>query len=285
MMYFTHEKVTDAVTRIRDVSGVCMYLVKGAEQCALIDTGVGFGDLYGYVMNLTDKEPIVIITHGHVDHAMGAGAFREVYIHPDDEMIYRAHSDVAQRKGYTAGSGISGGHPEAVQGAPESEWKETKAWEDFKFLKAGDVFDLGGIHLEVCPGGGHTLGCVTVLIPEEKMLFLGDAANDFTFLFDLSGGSNCLPLEQYRQTLTELDQITAGRYDRCMFFHGPGEGSVNMVAGVMDLIGEILAGKDDALPFAGMGRDNLKLAKAIDFSRMCRADGGVGNLVYDPALK
>lgn len=285
MSYFTHEKVTDAITRIRDISGVCMYLVKGTEKCALIDTGVGFGDLYGYVMNLVEKEPIVIITHGHVDHAMGAKVFSEVYIHLADKNLYQLHSLREVRKDYVLGSGISGGHPEQLQGAPESEWMETKSWEDFKCLQPGDVFDLGGIHLEICPGGGHTLGCVTVLIPEEKMLFLGDAANDFTFLFDLSGGSNCLSLAQYRQTLTELDQIAAGRYDRCMFFHGPGEGPVNMVAGVIDLISEIMEGKDDALPFAGMGRNDLKLAKAIDFSRMCRADGGIGNLVYDPALK
>lgn len=285
MTYFTHEKVTDRITRIRDVSGVCMYLVEGSEKTALIDTGIGFGDLYHYVMELTNREPLVILSHGHVDHAMGAGAFREVYIHPDDEAVYCAHSTVAERKGYAAGSGISGGHPEAIQGAPESEWKQTLPWEQFRHLHVGDVFDLGGVHLEICPGSGHTLGCVTILIPEEKMLFLGDSANDFTFLFDLAGGSNCLPLAQYRQTLTELDRMTAGRYDRCMFFHGPGEGPVNMVAGVIDLIGQVLEDKDDALPFGGMGRNDLKLAKAIDFSRMCRADGGVGNLVYDPALK
>lgn len=285
MMYFTHEKVTDRITRIRDVSGVCMYLVEGSEKSVLIDTSVGFGDLYSYVMNLTDKEPVVIVTHGHVDHAMGAGAFREVYITPGDEAIYHAHSAVAERIGYTMGSGISGGHPELLQGAPESAWQQTKPWADFKHMKVGDVFDLGGIHLEICPGGGHTRGCVTVLIPEEKMLFLGDAANDFTFLFDIGGGSNCLPLTQYRENLLELKKTASGRYERCMFFHGPGEGPVTMVDGVIALIGEILEGKDDALPFAGMGRNDLKLAKAIDFSRMCRADGGIGNLVYDPALK
>lgn len=285
MMYFTHEKVTDRITRIRDISGVCMYLVEGSEKSALIDTGVGFGDLYSYVMNLTDKEPVVIVTHGHVDHAMGANGFAEAYICPQDEVIYKAHSYLMERKGYVLGSGISGGHPELLQGAPESEWKQTKLWEDFRYLHVGDVFDLGGIHLEICPGAGHTLGCVTVLIPEEKMLFLGDAANDFTFLFDLSGGKNCLPLIQYLENLQELNKTVSGRYERCMFFHGPGEGPVTMVDAVLALIGEILEGKDDALPFAGMGRNDLKLAKAIDFSRMCRADGGVGNLVYDPMLK
>ena len=285
MTYFTHEKVTDRITRIRDVSGVCMYLVRGGERSALIDTGVGFGDLHDYVTQLCKTEPIVMITHGHVDHAMGAAGFTEVYISEKDEAIYKAHSALSERKGYVMGSGISGGHPEALQGAPESMWRQTKPWENFKHLQVGDVFDLGNIHLEICPGGGHTLGCVTVLIPEEKMLFLGDAANDFTFLFDIGGGNNCLPLTEYRENLLELKKTTSGRYERCMFFHGPGEGPVTMLSGVIALIGEILDGKDDALSFAGMGRKDLKLAKAIDFSRMCRADGGIGNLVYDPALK
>ena len=285
MTYFTCENVTDRITRIRDISGVCMYLVKGSERTALIDTGVGFGDLHDCVMQLCETEPIVIITHGHVDHAMGAAGFAESYICEADEAIYKAHSALPERVGYVMGSGISGGHPEALQGAPESMWQQTKPWKDFKYLCSGDVFDLGDIHLKICPGGGHTLGCVTVLIPEEKMLFLGDAANDFTFLFDIGGGNNCLPLTKYRENLLELRKIASGRYERCMFFHGPGEGSVTMLDGVISLIGEILEGKDDALPFAGMGRNDLKLAKSIDFSRMCRADGGIGNLVYDPALK
>ena len=97
MTYFTCEKVTDRITRIRDISGVCMYLVEGSEGTALIDTGVGFGDLYNYVMSLNDKEPVVIMTHGHVDHAMGAAGFTEAYISAKDEAIYKAHSALPER--------------------------------------------------------------------------------------------------------------------------------------------------------------------------------------------
>lgn len=285
MSYFTHEQVTPVLTRIRDVSGVCMYLVKGSEKAVLIDTGVGFGDLYSYVMNLTEQEPAVIITHGHVDHAMGAGSFREVYISPADRDVYRTHSSLPMRQDYVASSGISGGNPEAIQGADPDQWKEPLPWEQFRSLQVGDVFDLGDLHLEICPGAGHTPGCVTVLFREEKILFLGDAANDFTFLFGLGDSAHCLSLKEYAAELSRLEEQTDGKYDRCMFFHGPGEGSIHMVSGVKALVAEILEGKDDGLPFMAMGRNDLRLAKAIDFSKMSRADGGTGNLVYDPALK
>jgi hypothetical protein len=82
-----------------------------------------------------------------------------------------------------------------------------------------------------------------------------------------------------------LQGQTQGRYDQCLFFHGPGDGPKDMIASVIDVVDDILAGKDDALPFSAVGRNDLRLAKALDFARFCRIDGGSGNVVYDPALK
>lgn len=285
MNYFSHEKVTDAVTRIRDVSGVCMYLVEGMREAVLIDTGVGLGNLAFYVRELTDKPLTVLITHGHVDHAMGTGCFERVYISPADRDIYRIHSDIAVRKDYLAGSAVSGGDPEALGQAADTDWMNPLPWESFLPLQVGDIFDLGGKTLEICPGAGHTPGCITILLEEEKILFLGDAANSFTFLFDMTGQGCCLTLAEYRSNLCRLLETAGGRYDRCMFFHGPGDGPVDTVESVIAVIDDIMAGKDDRIPFAAMGMEGLYLAKAIDFSRMCRVDGGSGNLVYDPALK
>ena len=45
MEFFTHEKLSPRVTRIRDTAGTCMYLAEGAARAALLDTGVGLGDV------------------------------------------------------------------------------------------------------------------------------------------------------------------------------------------------------------------------------------------------
>ena len=42
-----------------------MYLVEGSETAALIDTGMGSGDLAAYIKTLTKLPVIVLITHGH----------------------------------------------------------------------------------------------------------------------------------------------------------------------------------------------------------------------------
>ena len=279
---FTHEKISEHITRLRDVSGVCMYLIEGAEKAALVDTGLGLGDLRSYVEGLTAKTITVLLTHGHVDHAMGAGPFETAYINFADRRVYEQHSALEVRKDYLK----NGGPPGQVVAVPESGWQEIRPWDAFLPLAVGDVFELGGVSLEICPGAGHTPGCVTILVREERVLILGDAANPFTFLFDMAGGAEepgSLTVREYLDSLIEMSLATDGRYDRCLFFHGPGEGPTDMLTSVRQVAEDVITGKDDRIPFAAMGRPDLRLAKALDFRTMSRADGGSGNLVYDPA--
>lgn len=39
MVQFESEKISPAITRIKDGSDVCEYLIEGSERAALIDTG------------------------------------------------------------------------------------------------------------------------------------------------------------------------------------------------------------------------------------------------------
>lgn len=46
----------------------------------------------------TDKPVIVLVTHGHVDHAMGAAEFENVYMSHEDDYIYEKHGTDAFRR-------------------------------------------------------------------------------------------------------------------------------------------------------------------------------------------
>lgn len=277
-MFYQLEKIHPRITRIWDVSRTAIYLIEGSESAVLVDTGVGVGSLKAVVESLTSKPVTVLLTHGHVDHACGAGEFDTVYMHAADADIYADHSRLPVRMGYVSGATTSGADGALIAKVQESDYMSVKDIGDFLPLEDGSVFSLGDISLQVIAAPGHTPGSVVVLIPEERILILGDTCNAFTFLFD----TTCPSVAQYRQMLLQLQEKTAGKYDRTLFSHGMGEGTVDMIANVITVCDDILAGKVDNMPFRGFNGERAFIAKAMDFSRFCRADGGEGNVVYNP---
>lgn len=276
-MFFQSETLMPGLTRIWDVAHTAMYLVEGEEKAVLIDTGVGVGQLKAVVDRLTDKPLTVLLTHGHVDHAMGAASFEDVRLSPLDKEIYEVHSAFEVRKGYVMGAAMQGADPAAVQTVKDGDYLQPKAFSAFAPLSPGDRFELGGVSVEVLEGAGHTPGSLTMLIPQWRVLLLGDACNQFTFLFD----SFASPLESYKKMLLGLKEKTEGRYDRVLVSHGMGEGGVGMIDSVIAVCDEIFAGQADNLPFQNPMGSGL-IAKAMDFQRFCRADGGEGNIIYNP---
>ncbi len=276
-MYFTIEPLFPGLTRIWDVSHTAIYLAEGEERALLIDTGVGVGDLKSVVESLTDKPLTVFVTHGHVDHAMGAIQFENVHISPLDRQVYGTHSDFAGRKGYVAGASKMGGSSSMIASVADEDYLTVADFEQFKPLSSGDSVDLGGVTAQVLSGAGHTQGMITVLFPQWRVLLLGDACNSFTFLFEECSSS----VTVYREMLLGLKAQTDGRYDRVLFSHGNGEGALDMIDQVIAVCDDILTGQTDDIPFRGFNGDECFVAKAMDFSRFCRVDGGAGNIVYN----
>lgn len=272
MFAFQSERISDSVWRIHGFSDEQMYLVEGSERAALIDTGVGVGDLKGYVEQLTQKEIIVILTHGHCDHGMGAGQFDVVYMNPGDEDVYRIHGEKAYRDAYLA--------TVPAYGDLETEvYMEPMPMEQMQPLSDDMCISLGDITLRMLACPGHTPGMMTVLIEEERLLIAGDACNPFTFLF-LEGS---LSLDIYEENLKRLMERTKGKYDRVLFSHGNVETpAIEVFENVLTLCDEILSGKAEGEPFVFMDGKKGVIARPMDFSKMERVDGKLGNLVYDP---
>lgn len=268
MVKFQTEKITDRVTRIYAVCTELMYLVEGEDRAALIDTGSGFGSLKAVVEQLTRKPVIVLLTHGHTDHAMGAGEFETVYMNHKDDYIYGPHGEKAFR---LDGMKMADGY-EQIE---ESDYIPTVSPENFKNLQGGDVFDLGQVTIEIFDCAGHTRGSVAMLIKEERMLLLGDACNEFTFLYE----DYSLTVSEYAENLKRLKAETDGKYDMALASHGNGQLPQNIIEGVIGVCEDIKAGRTEDIPFSFRGTHGL-IAKALTGPGGKRADGGSGNIVY-----
>lgn len=265
--YFTSELITERIIRITEISGVMMYLVIGDKKAALLDSGVGMKGLKEFVKSLTDKEVITILTHGHIDHIAGACAFPEVYLNALDYELASQHLVKGKQLEHMIMSGNGQMLNEELAFIPLSTPK-------YKDLSVGDVFDLGGVTLEICEGAGHTKGQITILIPEEKTLLLGDACNDFIFMFLPEAGE----IMAYREMLVRLNNTVQNRFERIIISHGTGWVPGNIMNEVIAVCDEIIAGTSDDIPFEALGEKGF-IAKARNVNGE-RIDGKVGNIVY-----
>lgn len=269
MVEFKSEKISDMVTRIHGVTGELMYLVEGQNSVALIDSLSGVGSLKTYVESLTDKPYIILLTHGHVDHAMGAPEFdAKIYMNPADHGVRHEHSDLDFRKDYLSMS-------ESYRFITDDDYIPYHPFEYLPLLN-GDVFDLGGVTLEVYECSGHTPGSMVILLKEERTLILGDACNFFTFVFF----EHSVGVTTFMNKLDRLNEETQGKYDRVYLSHRSGDAPKQMLEGVLQVCEDVLAGKSDDVPFEFMGQMAF-IAKAVDPLTFQRIDGGIGNIVYD----
>ncbi len=265
MITFESTKISPTTTRIRAPGFELMYLVEGKEKAALIDTGSGLGFLRAYVEKLTKKPILVLLTHGHVDHAMGAGEFETVYMNHVDDYIYNQHANMEFRRD---------GLFLCPQKVEEEEIIPAKPLEEIHQMAGGDSFDLGGLHIDIYDLPGHTRGSVVMLIREERVLLLGDACNYLTFLHEPYSTT----VKEYKANLEALKPQVEGKYDAVYLSHGPGNGGVELIDGVIQVCQDIMEGKTDDVPF-GFKDSKGFLAKA-EIERDVRIDGGVGNVIY-----
>lgn len=264
MPLFTSEPVSTHLTRIVAPCGVCMYLVQGSERAALLDTGFGFGDLKGYVETLTSKPYVVLLSHGHMDHAGGAGQFDEVYLNEQDWALEKWHS-TRERRIWDVRHG-PGGMP---AGVTDEDFLPSRT-APYRPLHEGDDFDLGGV--TVCPieVPGHTAGSLIFLIPEDRIAIFGDACGEHTLLLFRES----VPIETYRRSLQHIRQYES-QFDTVLRNHGSFSSPKQILADSIELCGAILDRTDAAIPEDFMGQRGC-------LARPHEHPGKVGNILYDP---
>ena len=264
---FRKETITKHIYRIFGTGDVCMYFIKGSRKGLLIDTGYGIGDLKSYVEQEFAVPYEVIITHGHWDHANGAGQWDEVYLNEADRELYREFVSVSFRKDRLRKT------VKDIDSYPDDVFMPEFSGE-FLDLDDGMTFDLGELTVEVISAPGHTMGIVTLLVIEDRTLIIGDACGEFTFMFRKETST----IEKYYETLNKLNDLSE-RYDLILRQHGSCTSPKNLITDNIDTVNDILNGTDDHVAWEYMGQ-KVFIAKRIDPATHQRYDGRSGNIVY-----
>ena len=263
--FFQSERLSNAVTRIVDLAGVACYLIEGQERACLLDTCCGYGDLRAFVRSLTEKEPFVVLTHGHYDHTGGAGFFREVWMHPEDSDVLRKHSERRERFFNLDRDSIPSLSAVSFEGVHIFRGPTRP-------LSDGTVFNLGGTHLRMIHVPGHTPGMMCALLEEERTIFFGDACGVNVLLHDEF--SSCA--SDYLNSLRYLKSYESA-YDTVYRNHGSFTNGKDLLDNVMECAARIAAKTDDHWPVAMFGQ-TLYQAKRAD--QQGRIDGKQGNIIY-----
>ena len=143
-----------------------MYLVLGTSIALLLDTGCGLYPLKPIVDNLIGNRKLMVInTHTHWDHILGNEEFGGVYVHENEAKIISKPYDVSY---------FEDSPNEIVKVYAEKKFLIAPA-KEIKILKDGDIFDLGGIEVQVIHTPGHSPGSICLLTSKGE-LFTSDVA-------------------------------------------------------------------------------------------------------------
>ncbi|MBQ5959387.1 MAG: MBL fold metallo-hydrolase [Firmicutes bacterium] len=270
--FFRSEKITDTTTRIAGLGGELCYLVEGKERALLIDGLVGVGSLRAFVRELTDLPVQMAVTHGHIDHVGAAWEYGEVFIQPDDlPMLFSKMSmEPEGRLRFAANPGYF--REEKRTGLTLNDVVPAGPVKAYPIYE-GDVFDLGGVRLEVIEVPGHTYGTVVFLNRDERIVFSGDACNVNTLLSSNASTS----IEEYLESLKHF-KTYQDAFDIVYGGHGERAFPNTIIDDGIALCGKILAGEDDAVETVSFGGKAFLAAKRGDnFLPLC---GGFCNIVY-----
>lgn len=185
-----------------------LYLIEGSERAILLDAGTKIKDLDKIVAGITSKPVTLIATHVHPDHTGEAiNYFPEIYINAADMV------NVAEMMPDYKG--------------------------EIKYLKDGEVIDLGGREIEVIFTPGHTPGSTTFMDRTAGYGFSGDAFGSGNLLLTTNFSTlllSCQRISEYMEK-HNIKKLYPGHY------MGKNVETPKRVADMLQMSKEILAGK------------------------------------------
>jgi glyoxylase-like metal-dependent hydrolase (beta-lactamase superfamily II) len=197
---YVSEEILPGVRMVRDSDNDKMFLVRGSKKFALIDSGMGRGELKKYLSQYTDGLPIeVIFTHNHGDHIGQA----DQLIRDSRELIGEADRQ------------------EAVRLLKSRNIPDDVIATNLIATHDGERVELGDRSLVIYAAPGHTAGSLVVFDEQNGNLFTGDSfgSNSPTIPDALWLQWSQTPLDIYLATVKNTRANFRGKVKQLMTGH------------------------------------------------------------------
>ena len=212
---YPYKEIAPNTYEIGEFDCASIFLLIGDEKAMLIDTGIGIGDLKGFIGKLADKPLVVCYSHDHADHVGGASAFEDAYVHPNDMPDFSKGGgiglSVEGRAGYVRwiAEREKGVYPYNLA-EDMTEWGPCPTLHP---LEDEQVIDLGNRKVTVYACPGHTPGSIVFLDEKTRTLFMADACNCNLLFRSMRESHRFIPLEKALFNLKRLHSLQP-KYDR-----------------------------------------------------------------------
>lgn len=181
--------------------------VRGRERDLVVDCGLGVAPLRTALPSLFAHDPVLVLTHAHLDHMGSAHEFEHCWAHPAEPVAVPGRGSL---HGPTLARlvGLREQLPDSlITARPDPSYDPagyalTPA-SVTRNLRDGDVVDLGDRAFTVLHVPGHSPGGVALYDDATRTLFSGDTAYDDELLDDLDGAD---PVA-YRRSMHRLREL------------------------------------------------------------------------------
>lgn len=235
--WFESEKIDDRISRtvephVHEFLRSNIWHIRGSARDLIVDSGLGIASLRTEQPELFLNNPVLVVTHAHLDHMGSAHEFDDVRVHADEPIATPVGNSVCGDK-LSQQLGISEELPQfLIDARPvgfEPELYRLRPVTNAGRLRGGECLHLGDSEFRILHLPGHTPGSIALFEPATGVLFSGDVIYDGLLLDEL-------PESNISDYLASLERLRSLPVTTVHPGHGPSFGRARLHALIDDYV-------------------------------------------------